>query len=1475
MTAILAFGVGWAEEVVCKTLTFSSETNSQGVSSYTASWSATINDFTWSIVNFNNNNNGWNYIKCGRKTNPSVASITTESNIDNAITKVVVTVDAYTNGSCNSATLEVDSNPNFNSDNKQTISAAVAKGSVVYTITNPTENCYYRLTYDMAGGSSNGLLTISKVEYYAESSEIQPSTAPTAGVTFDPASGSTINIGSTVTLALNGSASGIKYTTDGSAPTADSDTYTAPIAVTGTNGGTFTIKAIAFNTNGSDYAASTAGVATATYTLSQPQSTTYNRVNSLSANDVDRKFLLVCEAKNAGMGAIGTYGASVALSNLSNGTATINNESVLPVTLGGSEGHWTLQTDDGKYVSWTSGNSLAASDDSYDWSITFEDDNVFIASVATPDRKIRYNATNPRFACYTSAQTDIQLYGLAEGSTPTVAAPTIEGTTPFDEQTTVTITAADGASIYYTLDGSAPTTESTPYTAPFTIAATTTVKAIAVLDGVTSQVATKEFVANVTVATIAAYKELAAGTEFKFTGNVTVTYQNGSNLYVKDATGAALIYGSGVPSFTQGQVLAAGWTAKTKNYNGLLEAETPNGLSATDQTVEVAPTEMAVNTITTANDNEYIIVKNVAVSAVDNRNFTITDANGNTIAGRTNFNSVTHPTDLTKRYDVTCCVAEYNSNVQLYPTAYELVEEPVTSDLTVTITPTGGAYDAPVTVTLAVENAQGDYEVYYTLDGSDPSGSGATAYTVPFTLYESSTVRAYVLDEELNEATAEATYTITLPEFAITPNVAPGTYYSSQTVTFAPTNAVEPVSIVYTMTTADGTTDGEADGEFTVTINKTATIEVMAEDGAGRSFEGSFAYTIEVFTPAEQFKLVTSLDQLEAGKQIILAGVKTATGMNPAVYVMNTTGSNNRQSTVIDGADELPTLIDYADGYDVLVLGTSEGYYTFFEVANNGYLQATSSTKNQMGSGELNNNALAQISLEDGEFGVVFSQSSNRKNLRFNPSNNPPLFSCYASGQNPVYIYIENTGDEQQYAIDYAFDQYYLWGDESNPVIAQAGDEMSMTIYAMEGHYVDQVTVTDANGNPVEATVVDDFSKSGSIVFHQVEVSFTMPASAVTVTATAGEGLCPRMLTVNVVAEHGSCSIENVTDPNDVIEAGDRIRLNLSDYYPDFTITGVDVVDADGNNIDVERDGESTFFFTMPATSVTATFHYEAVKFAITTEESNLYTIGTLPDAESVSGQTVKVRAMLTYYDHYRIKEVNVYKVNEYNGLKQDVIYTLTPDDEGWCEFVMPSHPVHLEATVCATFVGVTFAADHKWATWYDVQDFSLPEGIEAYAVTSVQGDVAVIESISYIPAGVGVLLYSETPAEIVEANVIPELSIWQIPYTDPGLLDGVMSDRTITDGYVLYNDNFVLTTGGTLPGHRCYLPASNVPAGAPRMLRIVNGNGDVITAIGDLNADGSKAVKYVDIYGHVSDRPFDGVNIVVNADGTTTKIVR
>lgn len=80
------------------------------------------------------------------------------------------------------------------------------------------------------------------------------------------------------------------------------------------------------------------------------------------------------------------------------------------------------------------------------------------------------------------------------GSNPsTLAAPTISGNTTFTESTQVTITAAEGATIKYTTDNSTPTSESSTYSAPLTLTATTTVKAIAIKDGVTSSVASKVF----------------------------------------------------------------------------------------------------------------------------------------------------------------------------------------------------------------------------------------------------------------------------------------------------------------------------------------------------------------------------------------------------------------------------------------------------------------------------------------------------------------------------------------------------------------------------------------------------------------------------------------------------------------------------------------------------------------------------------------------------------------------------------------------------------------------------------------------------------------------------------------------------------------------------------------------------------------------------------------------------------------------
>lgn len=77
--------------------------------------------------------------------------------------------------------------------------------------------------------------------------------------------------------------------------------------------------------------------------------------------------------------------------------------------------------------------------------------------------------------------------------TPSVSAPVISGTTPFQTSTSVSMSAESGAEIRYTLDGTNPSASSPLYSAAITLNATTTVKAIAIKDGVTSSVATKVF----------------------------------------------------------------------------------------------------------------------------------------------------------------------------------------------------------------------------------------------------------------------------------------------------------------------------------------------------------------------------------------------------------------------------------------------------------------------------------------------------------------------------------------------------------------------------------------------------------------------------------------------------------------------------------------------------------------------------------------------------------------------------------------------------------------------------------------------------------------------------------------------------------------------------------------------------------------------------------------------------------------------
>ena len=238
----------------------------------------------------------------------------------------------------------------------------------------------------------------------------------------------------------------------------------------------------------------------------------------------------------------------------------------------------------------------------------------------------------------------------ASGDVEVTAAPTFTpaaGT--YTEAQNVTISAEDGAEIYYTTNGEDPTTSSTRYTEPFEVATTTTVKAIAVLNEVESTVASATYTFPVEVASIAEYLELAENTIVKFNSPVTVTYQydEGYYTYATDKTGSMLIYGPGkgtLPVYKNGDVIPAGFYGKKAQFRQTPQlttqidnSEYSNGSFATEVENSGAIAPVAVTAAEAGNAkyvNCYVMFNDIEISGIetdgedDDREGELKDASG-------------------------------------------------------------------------------------------------------------------------------------------------------------------------------------------------------------------------------------------------------------------------------------------------------------------------------------------------------------------------------------------------------------------------------------------------------------------------------------------------------------------------------------------------------------------------------------------------------------------------------------------------------------------------------------------------------------------------------------------------------------------------------------------------------------------------------------------------------------------------------
>lgn len=164
---------------------------------------------------------------------------------------------------------------------------------------------------------------------------------------------------------------------------------------------------------------------------------------------------------------------------------------------------------------------------------------------------------------------------------------------------------------------------------------------------------------------------------------------------------------------------------------------------------------------------------------------------------------------------------------------------------------------------------------------------------------------------------------------------------------------------------------------------------------------------------------------------------------------------------------------------------------------------------------------------------------------------------------------------------------------------AMKGDIVTVTVTPKSGYKLDSITVTAEEASDIPVTVI------GS--------TFTMPASDVTITATfkektsaggnqgtgtgsgsgTGGGNTPTH-TVKVEAGETSGEEGSVEISTSNAAEGDTVTLTASPE-PGYRLGGITVLNSQGGSVDLTKNGENEYEFTMPSGSVTVKAEFEMI----------------------------------------------------------------------------------------------------------------------------------------------------------------------------------------------------------------------------------------------------------------------------------------
>ena len=487
----------------------------------------------------------------------------------------------------------------------------------------------------------------------------------------------------------------IYYTLDGTDPTAESTLYAEAFTLAETT----TVKAIAVKEGLANSA-----VAEATFTkVEPPVVVNYTRITSLDQLQDGAKVIIASRYDDD---ETHYYVAPTRITGKLNGVAVTVDNSIISTDVDTIVWTVSIEGDNYRFVNAADANLGYGSQTNFsssqnpDWNVAeFTAQGLVdnysgykITNVSTLNensvRAVAFKSGTNVFGAYATSNANGDEYNFAldffvdlGDNVPTVATPVF---TPaagyYEEAQNVTITCAtEGATIYYTTDGTVPTNASTQYTEAIAVSHNTTIKAIAYVGEEFSFVATARYTFPNFVENISALYEIENTTEtYILTGDVTFVYRSGKSIYVKDATGGLLVFDQSnvvTTEYTEGDVISGGITGTISMYHGMLEfVPTFNTAASTQNTGAVAPTVITVEQLLS---NEYVSqlvkVENVAVETGATytegqigSNVTFSQ-NGSSALLRNNFKTLDMTIGDNTNWDITGFAAIYDENIQIYP----------------------------------------------------------------------------------------------------------------------------------------------------------------------------------------------------------------------------------------------------------------------------------------------------------------------------------------------------------------------------------------------------------------------------------------------------------------------------------------------------------------------------------------------------------------------------------------------------------------------------------------------------------------------------------------------------------------------------------------------------------------------------------------------------------------------------------------